>query len=123
MVQGGGGSVTSPPDGDLDGNGNSGTAPVFVNPGIGNFEQQPTSTGTINRGTSATVNGFGLGAFDLGGVSRCAGTAPDIGADELAGSACPVPPSITPPAPKKKCKKGRKLKKGKCVKKKRKKKR
>ena len=121
----GAGAVTPPPDSaGPDANGNMTTSPVFANPGTGNYDQLPSSSGTIDRGTTATVNGFGIGSFDLGGGTRCAGAAPDIGADELAGAACapPTPPGTTPAPPKKKCKKGRKLKKGKCVKKKRKKK-
>jgi len=74
------------------------------------------------------------GALDLDGDPRaidgnCDGTARrDIGADELTKS-CPAPPPASNPAPspvpapggttaKKHCKKGQKLKKGKCVKKK-----
>jgi hypothetical protein len=117
------GSVTPPPDDPgPDANGNVTTPPVFVNPGSGNFNQQAGSAGTIDLGTSNAVNLFGLGALDLDGGPRCTGAAPDIGADELNGSACATPATPTPPTPpRKKCKKGRKLKKGKCVKKKRKK--
>jgi hypothetical protein len=108
------------------GNGNTTTNPTFVDEPNGNFDQAPTSFPTINFGTSADVNGFGLGAFDYFGGARCTDGAPDIGADELAGTTCPTATIPTPPAttptPPRKCKKGRKLKKGKCVRKKRKKK-
>ena len=113
----------------------SAPVPAFVDAANGDFRQTAASTGTINRG----IADAGLGAFDLNGLDRLQGTAPDIGAHKFPEAAPPVddppaddPPVVinqpisTPPAgdpsPVKRCRKGQKLKKGKCVKKKRKKK-
>jgi hypothetical protein len=65
------------------GTGNNQTAaPVFKDAANGDFRQLATSTGTVDRGTAATVNGVALGTADVDGDPRSVGTAPDIGADE-----------------------------------------
>ncbi len=106
--------------------------PIFVNEALNDFHLQSTSP-MIDAGDPASAAGlldFDLEPRAMGGVGGCAPVPPrrDIGADEFVkapapGSACPavITPVATTPA-KKKCKKGRKLKKGKCVRKKRKKK-
>jgi len=104
---------------------NTSTPPVYENGGVGDFDQVATSTGTIDRGNAGIVNGVGLGPFALDGAARCLGAAPDIGADEFPGAACPVPPvTLTPTetgqraAALKKCKKKKTKKaKKKCRKK------
>ena len=113
----------------------SAPVPAFVDAANGDFRQTAASTGTINRG----IADAGLGAFDLNGLDRLQGTAPDIGAHEFPEAAPPARRSAGrrpagrhqpadlhatggDPSPVKRCKKGQKLKKGKCVKKKRKKK-
>jgi hypothetical protein len=98
----------------------------------------PTPTHALLPGSPAIDAGALTGpATDQRGVSRPQGPRCDIGAFELEqagtipGSTCAGPPSgpgpsstgpasTTPPSatPRKRCKKGRKLKKGKCVKKK-----
>jgi hypothetical protein len=91
-------------------------APVFRNASAGDFRQCPGSP-TIDKGTTTPST------IDFDGDARSLGAAADIGADEFTGAECPAPPTTTPQTPvptPKKCKKGRKLKKGKCVKKKRK---
>jgi hypothetical protein len=104
--------------------------PMFVNPAGNDYHLLSGST-MIDMGNTAAPP---MGALDIDGDARALAVAAqcttpsagrrDIGADEFV-TACP-PPVVdpTPPAstPKKKCKKGRKLEKGKCVKKKRKKK-
>jgi hypothetical protein len=97
---------------------NQTAAPAFVNAATGDFRQTAASAGTLNLGT---VTGLLLGELDLDGLARSEGSAPDIGAFEFPESAPPADGGGTTTTPKKKCKKGRKLKKGKCVKKKRKK--
>jgi hypothetical protein len=72
---------------------NQTTAPVFV--AAGDFRQSPTSTGTIDLGTTS---GQLMGELDLEAQERSVG-APDIGADELGHEtstsiAC-VPASLT----------------------------
>jgi hypothetical protein len=104
-------------------------APLFV--GAGNYHLQAAST-MIDAGNPLAP---GAGVLDVDGQPRALDATPacsgnvdrrDIGADEFA------PPSLPPggcavnpgsPSAKKKCAKGRKLKKGQCVKSKRKKKR
>jgi hypothetical protein len=115
-----GGSITAAGAGT-----NTTDQPAYTNAPVGDFSELPSSTATIDRGTSNLVNGIGLGALALSGTARCQGAAPDIGAYELAGSPCPVAatsPLITTPQPR--CKKGKKLKKvhgkKKCTKKKKK---
>lgn len=98
------------------------TAPMFADPTVTGDFRQVTGSTTINGGAAVP----GLSATGLDGQARCLGTAPDIGADEFTGSACPVVTTTTPSlaatsTPAKKCTKGRKLKRGKCVKKKRRK--
>ena len=98
--------------------------PAFVDPtiGINNFH---LTAGSPMIDMGSTVPPI-PGTLDVDGDQRaiagtCGGTArADIGADEFVPN-CTPPPGTTPPPPKKKCKKGRKLKKGKCVKKKRRK--
>lgn len=60
-------------------NANQTAAPVFVDRLGGDFHQQPTSTGTIELGTTS---GALPEELDLDGQERSVG-APDIGADEL----------------------------------------
>jgi hypothetical protein len=66
------------------------TAPVFMNAGTGDFHQQATSTGTLNLGTATGQDPL---ERDVDGQARAMGSAPDIGADELAEA--PPPPTIT----------------------------
>jgi hypothetical protein len=66
------------------------TAPAFVNAGTGDFHQLSTSTGTLNLGTATGQNPL---ERDIDGQARGMGSAPDIGADELA--AAPPAPTIT----------------------------
>jgi hypothetical protein len=75
------GDITDPGSGT-----NVTTAPVFVNAGTGDFHQQATSTGTLNLGTATGQQAM---ARDIDGQARAMGSAPDIGADELA----EVPPA------------------------------
>ena len=56
------------------------TAPLFVDRLGGDFDQLPTSAGTIDLGTATGVLPDEL---DLDGHERLIGAAPDIGADEL----------------------------------------
>jgi hypothetical protein len=105
------------------------------NPLLGALQNNggPTATRAIGAGGAAVdavpVTGENCEATDQRGITRPQIGACDIGAFELE----PAPVVITPPATtvttpaatpaipaKKKCKKGRKLKRGKCVKKKRK---
>ncbi len=109
---------------DTSGGGNITGTPLFRNAAAGDFHQCPGSP-TINAGTATGVL---PGDLDLDFDNRNLGGAPDIGADEFATDLCtaPAPPAAAPvAAPRKKCKKGRKLvrRKGKlrCVKKKKKK--
>jgi hypothetical protein len=60
--------------------------PQFVDAAGGDFHQLETSP-TIDAGTAVG----GLGAFDIDGVPRTLGTAPDIGADEF--GTVPVDPA------------------------------
>jgi hypothetical protein len=103
--------------------------PLFVNAPAQDFHLQAGSP-MVDAGNPAAP---APGTLDLDGDARVLegdGTCPidprrDIGADELVGAPLDCTPAAAPPAvtpPKKKCKKGRKLKKGKCVKKKRRKK-
>ncbi len=88
------------------------------------FHQSLTSP-TIDKGSAMFLN---PGELDIDGTARVQGSAPDIGADEFAplptsepppASSTPVTPvPVTPLTARKKCKKGRKLKKGKCKKRK-----
>jgi hypothetical protein len=66
------------------------TAPVFVNAGTGDFQQQATSAGTLNLGTASGQDPL---ERDLDGQARSMGSAPDIGADELLET--PLAPTIT----------------------------
>jgi hypothetical protein len=103
--------------------------PMFVNPAANDYHLANTSP-MIDAGNTAAP---APGALDFDGDARaidgfpdCDGPDPgrrDIGADESTFQLIPpcVPPVGQPQPAKKKCKKGRKLKKGKCVKKKRKK--
>ena len=109
---------------DTSAGGNITGTPLFRNAAGGDYRQCPGSP-TINAGTNTGVS---LTALD--GQARIIDGTADIGADEFSGAPCPTAPPVTStpaattPAtatPKKKCKKGRKLKKGKCVRKKRKK--
>ena len=104
--------------------------PAFVNAANGDFRQRTTSAGTVDLGTAAALPAPGLGPSDLDGGPRTLGAAPDIGAYE--GTVFVPVPATPPPAASsvaaqptsaatKKCRKGRKLKRGKCVKKKKKK--
>jgi hypothetical protein len=104
--------------------------PVFVDAPGGDFRQTASSAGTLDLGTATALL---PGELDLDGLARSVGAAPDIGAHELPATAPPPPGGgpitpgttvtpTTPPPATKTCKKGQKLKKGKCVKKKRKKK-
>jgi len=61
----------------VDGGGNEGTPPQFVNPAAGDYHQAPGSV-TIGAGTDAPING----AFDVDGDPRKVLTT-DIGADEV----------------------------------------
>jgi hypothetical protein len=79
------GDITDPGSGT-----NVTTAPAFVNAGTGDFHQQATSTGTLNLGTAT---GQPAMARDIDGQARAMGSAPDIGADELAEA--PPAPTIT----------------------------
>ena len=101
---------------------------MFVNPAANDYHLAAGSP-MIDMGEPDDP---GPGALDVDGDPRALAVAAqcvtppagrrDIGADEFV-TTCPppaTPPGTTPPT-KKKCKKGRKLKKGKCVKKKRKK--
>jgi hypothetical protein len=110
-----------------------------TNAGLGTFgfHGGPTQTVALMPLSPAVDAGGPTGpATDQRGVSRPQGSRCDIGAFELAqggtipGSTCAGPPSppvstplipattAAPPPTRKKCKKGRKLKKGKCVRKK-----
>jgi hypothetical protein len=75
------GDITNPGSGT-----NVTTAPAFVNAGTGDFHQQATSTGTLNLGTATGQQAM---ERDIDGQARAMGSAPDIGADELA----EVPPA------------------------------
>jgi hypothetical protein len=79
------GDITNPGSGT-----NVTTAPVFVNAGTGDFHQQAASTGTLNLGTATGQDPLEL---DFDGQARAMGSAPDIGADELA--ELPPAPTIT----------------------------
>jgi hypothetical protein len=79
------GDITDPGSGT-----NVTTAPVFVNAGTGDFHQQATSTGTLNLGTATGQDPL---ERDIDGQARAMGSAPDIGADELA--ELPPAPTIT----------------------------
>jgi hypothetical protein len=103
--------------------------PAFVDAAGGDYHLAPSSP-MIDAGNPAAPP---AGTLDLDGDPRVMegdGACPvdpvrDIGADEFAASEANCAPASTPPtqvAPKK-CKKGRKLKRGKCVKKKRRKRR
>jgi hypothetical protein len=59
---------------------NQTTPPACVNAASGDFHQLPTSTGTIDVGTST---GLEVGELDFEGQGRVSGVAADIGADEL----------------------------------------
>jgi len=104
--------------------------PMFVNPAADDYHLAAGSP-MIDMGNTVAP---APGTLDMDGDDRALSVAAqcatppagrrDIGADEFV-TACPppvTPPATTPPATTKKCKKGQKLKKGKCVKKKRKKK-
>jgi hypothetical protein len=108
------------------------------NPQLGNLGDNggPTRTMALGPGSAALNTAGPIGpATDQRGVSRPQGPRCDIGAFELEqatipGSTCAGPPAsplipsatpLTTGSARKKCKKGRKLKKGKCVKKKRRK--
>jgi hypothetical protein len=75
-------SITAPGSGT-----NLTTAPAFVDAANGDFRQDPAqdvgTSGTVDKGTAAQVNGVDLGASDLDGQIRNLGALPDIGADEL----------------------------------------
>jgi len=75
---------------------NQTTPPVFIDLALGDFRQQPTSTGTIDLGTATGVL---LGELDFEGQSRTGAAAPDIGADELQSATSTTvgcaPPSLT----------------------------
>ena len=95
----------------------------------------PTPTSALGAGSAAIDAALTGPATDQRGVARPQGVRCDIGAFEreqatIPGSTCAGPPAaplITPATPlatgpaKKRCRKGRKLKKGRCVKKKRRK--
>jgi hypothetical protein len=103
--------------------------PAFVNPSAGarDFHLAPGSP-MIDAGNPGMSTFM---VFDPDDDPRSldgncdAAARPDIGADELAPTCPGGGDQTTPltPAPKRKCKKGRKLKRGKCVKKKRRKRR
>jgi hypothetical protein len=104
-------------------------APMFVNPALNDYHLQAGSP-MIDAGDPANPGGeldLDGNLFGLSGTPACSPSAGrrDIGADEFvpaAGVGCPSPIVTTPPpASPKKCKKGRKLKRGKCVRKKKKK--
>ena len=78
------GDITDPNTGT-----NTNVAPDFVNAATGDFHEKSTSAGTLNLGTAT---GVGAKELDLDGQFRAMGTAPDIGADELA--EVPPPPTI-----------------------------
>jgi hypothetical protein len=87
--------------------GNQTALPLLSNVALGIFAQT-TGSPTIDGGAKVAD----LGPLDFDAQPRCMGTEPDIGADEFAGSLCPVPiattataatPAATAPT-KKKCK-------------------
>ncbi len=110
-------------------NANQTTPPAFLDAANGDFRQAQTSNGTLDKGITGIVNGVDLGPLDFEGGTRLQGPAPDIGADEtlklLATPIVAIPtssPSTTTAVTKrrKRCRKGRKLRRGRCVKKKKK---
>ena len=70
------GDITDPGSGT-----NVTTAPAFVNAGTGDFHQLGTSAGTLNLGTATGQDPL---ERDIDNEERTMGSAPDIGADELA---------------------------------------
>ena len=96
--------------------------PVFDS-ADGNMHQAAGSP-TIDKGSGM----FTLGSLDLDGQARTMGSAPDIGADEFVPPPVNQPPITTPVTPTpiaappqtapRRCKKGFKRKRGRCVKKK-----
>ncbi|MFW6150776.1 MAG: choice-of-anchor Q domain-containing protein [Chloroflexota bacterium] len=64
--------------------GNIDVAPVFVDPGTGNYRLDSGSP-CIDAGTAAVPDPPGLPDYDIEGYPRTIGTAPDIGAYEYVG--------------------------------------
>ena len=73
----------------LNGTANQTASPAFADAATGNFHQSSNSV-TIDAGTVDAL----LGTLDLDGDARILGSAPDIGADELAPTQSQPPPQV-----------------------------
>jgi hypothetical protein len=72
------------------------SAMVTTPPTLDSFFREMAGSSTIDKGTTSSVF---AGEQTVFGTARCLGSAPDVGADEFAGSPCPVPPPPSNGAP------------------------